>query len=303
MLVSRYVLQVAPEFEITRTETGVDLTFFYGLSGSYDPDTELYYWFGDLYAVLGEDEAYVSQEFDRPMDLSFSASLQDGVTEYGRYELSDQGDRGAYLSLEFALTSFSSAADYDGGGRIAQFVFGSNEADRILGGGAGDVLEGANGADLLAGRAGADQINGGGKDDVLNGGAGRDTLRGGTGDDHINGGDDADVLVGGQGADEFLFRTAPTGLNADLIRDFVSGEDQILLDDAVFTGLGARGPLPESAFRLGAGPATDLGQRILYDQSLGLIFYDEDGSGGAEAVLLATLKPGTVLEADDFRIV
>lgn len=304
MLISRYELQVAPDFEITRTATGVDLTFFYGLSGSYDPDTELYYWDGEIIADLGDDQGYVYQNVDRPMDMSFSATLEDGVTEYGHYELSDYGDRGAYMNFDFAVTTYSSAADHQASGRTAHFVFGSDEADRISGARGGDVFEGGGGADSLIGGSGNDQLLGGAHADVLNGGVGDDTLSGGTGADRLQGGLGMDELRGGGGADQFLFRTALGAANADAIRDFVSGQDEILLDDAVFAGIGAPGGLADGVFAaVPGGAATDPSQRILYDAASGRLFFDADGSGAGEALLFAQLRPNAALTEDDFRVV
>lgn len=304
MLISQYELQVAPDLTLTRTDTGVELTFFYGLSGSYDPDTQLYYWYGQLYSELGEDAGYVSQEFDRPMDLVYSATLIDGVTETGFYELEDQGDRGAYLRVDFDVTTFSTAATYTGAGRTAHYVFGSDDADRITGARGADVFEGAAGADMLIGGAGGDRLNGGAGADMMNGSAGDDTLSGGTGADRLQGGLGQDDLRGGGGADFFIFRGAPGAADADLIRDFVSGQDKILLDDAVFDGLGGPGGLPDGAFVANAGGiATDANHRIVFDTSTGVLSYDADGSGGGEAVVFARLRPAATLGEDDFVVI
>ena len=49
--------------------------------------------------------------------------------------------------------------------------------------------------------------------------------------------------------------------------------------------------------------ATGTTATILYDQSTGRLFYDQDGAGGAfTAQLFATVTPGTALTASDFVI-
>jgi autotransporter-associated beta strand protein len=93
------------------------------------------------------------------------------------------------------------------------------------------TINGTSGADII--KANDFTIN------TLNGGAGTDLLNGGNSGDFINGGNDADkirgsggvdVLTGGAGADIFKYRAfsdAGTGIQADIINDFVSGEDKI----------------------------------------------------------------------------
>jgi VCBS repeat-containing protein len=98
---------------------------------------------------------------------------------------------------------------------------GGNGADRMEGGDGEDELSGGNGADLLLGGAGHDVLLGGSGDDVLMGGIGRDRLEGGRGNDK---------LFGGQGADLFVF--GKTG-GADVVADYQSGLDQLLLQDGI----------------------------------------------------------------------
>ena len=42
---------------------------------------------------------------------------------------------------------------------------------------------------------------------------------------------------------------------------------------------------------------------LIYEQSSGKLFYDEDGHGGAAKVLFAQLDPGTHLSASDFWVI
>ncbi|WP_347137509.1 M10 family metallopeptidase C-terminal domain-containing protein [Paracoccus sp. SSK6] len=75
---------------------------------------------------------------------------------------------------------------------VGQWIFGSDAADRLLGGGGPDSIEG---------RAGNDTISAGSGDDAVDGGDGNDTIRGGDGADRIRGGNGNDTLWGDSGSD------------------------------------------------------------------------------------------------------
>ncbi|MEM8553618.1 MAG: calcium-binding protein [Pseudomonadota bacterium] len=62
-------------------------------------------------------------------------------------------------------------------------LFGSNEADALMGNSADNVLRGSQGRDTLHGRDGDDTLRGGGGQDELRGDGGDDVLRGGQGFD------------------------------------------------------------------------------------------------------------------------
>lgn len=134
--------------------------------------------------------------------------------------------------------------------------------------------------------------------------AGQDTLRGGVGADLLDGGLGADVLIGGAGEDSFRFSTALDDGAIDRIRDFDVGDDLILLARDVFDAIGDLGALAFGAFRSSStGRALDADDRILYDRDDGLLSYDADGSGQAEAVRFARLGADLDLSARDFYIV
>lgn len=308
MLISRYELQVSPELSITRTEDGVSLSFSYDLSGSQE-ETGEWVWDGSILSELGDDEGGTTQMADRPMSLTYTAELEDGVTETGSYEITDAGDQGISQVFDFDITVFSEAATYEGTGALSHFVFGSDEGDELTGadgsdvlhGGLGhDTINGGTGDDRLYGGAGSDKLTGGDGDDIVRGGGGDDTLTGGEGDDKIVGGAGKNDLTGGAGADTFVFK-GEVGAQ-DTIRDFVSGEDLIRLDGSAFTGL-AHGALGDGVFVANAtGEATDAVQRLVYDTTDGSLFYDADGSGVGAAVLIAKLGAGVALSADDIGI-
>jgi Ca2+-binding RTX toxin-like protein len=149
---------------------------------------------------------------------------------------------------------------------------------------------GTNFADNLTGSSGNDFIRGEGGNDVINGGAGNDTITGGTG---------ADTLTGGIGNDIFVFNSP---LNAvDTITDFeANGADQIQLDDAIFAVL-SPGALSAANFvSISGGVAGDANDFILFDSDTGNLYYDADGNGAGQRILIAnvTVTAGTIDPTD-----
>ncbi|MEI6643400.1 MAG: calcium-binding protein [Novosphingobium sp.] len=146
-------------------------------------------------------------------------------------------------------------------------------------------------ANTLKGNSGANLLNGGAGNDVLSGGLGNDTL------------------IGGRGADKFLFDSAPAGAtNVDLVRDFSRKEgDLILLDKAVFAGLGPAGGLASGAFLASATAtaALDGDDRLVYNTATGQLWYDVDGLGGQAAVQITTIGATShpALTYIDFQII
>ncbi|MBI1732609.1 MAG: calcium-binding protein [Gammaproteobacteria bacterium] len=141
------------------------------------------------------------------------------------------------------------------------------------------------------------------RDNVLSGNKGDNALFGGSGDDVLAGGLGNDDLAGGDGNDTFRFDAAlDAATNVDVIQDFVTGTDTIVLDGLIFTAL-EPGELAAGAFVSGAGVvAADADDRILYDTSTGELFYDADGSGAGAAVLFAQLSGAVALAASDFLV-
>lgn len=171
-----------------------------------------------------------------------------------------------------------------------------------------DTLRGSAGMDWLEGLDGPDLLQGGPGDDTFIGGRGIDTLSGGWGDDRLivsgyayegDGGDSGtDVMTGGRGADAFCWDGAGYGV-AD-IQDFKSGIDRIELSRAVSAALGDIGPL-DPGLLVHDMPAAGGGDRIVYDSS-GHLYYFDDHPGGANTILLAILPPGTPLAAGDISL-
>jgi Ca2+-binding RTX toxin-like protein len=173
--------------------------------------------------------------------------------------------------------------------------------ENLIGSSHNDFLFGSNGNNELAGLGGNDQLWGYAGNDVLRGGDGVDVIYGMTGNDQLHGDKGNDLLVGGDGVDAFIFDTAlDAGSNVDTIDDFEHNVDQIWLSSAIFTAVGNH--VGNGEFVKG-GHAQDSNDYLIYNQSQGKLFYDEDGTGGANKVLFAHLDPGTHLDAGDFLVI
>jgi hypothetical protein len=137
------------------------------------------------------------------------------------------------------------------GGSGNDFILGAEGADYLMagdgdntlaGGDENDTLEGVNGNDVLFGNQGDDVVRTREGNNTLYGGAGNDTLYAGVGSNFLSGDLGADVLVGGEGQDTFAMSRRSADLttggvnlsDADRIRDFVRGRDQLFLDGLPF---------------------------------------------------------------------
>ncbi|WP_143467473.1 calcium-binding protein [Leptolyngbya ohadii] len=185
----------------------------------------------------------------------------------------------------------------------ADQIFGGLGNDLIFGGIDADRLFGNEGSDEILGEGGNDRISGGTENDILSGGRGTDRLSGDAGDDDLIAGQGADILVGGDGRDTFIFgRTSRAGL--DRVRDFSSGEDKILLDQALLPGSGlGRGRLRAGDFAaiddLPDESSEDIAAKIIYVRSTGTVFYNPaDGT----PVALLRLSKDLPITAADFEI-
>jgi Ca2+-binding RTX toxin-like protein/subtilisin-like proprotein convertase family protein len=220
------------------------------------------------------------------------------------------------------------------GGGGADFVYGGDGNDYLDGGAGGDNLWGGLGADQHIGGTGAGEIDYARYDDAnygnltirldlanlntgaaagdtyngiegLVGGLGNDLilgdnnanyLFGGGGNDNIYGLGGNDYLNGGAGNDRFWFVTTPNATtNMDTIADFAINVDDIVLSQAIFTGIGAT--LDAAEYTTGAS-ATTAAHRIIYTG--GGLFFDADGNGAGAAIRFATVTGAPVLTIADF---
>lgn len=117
---------------------------------------------------------------------------------------------------------------------------------------------------------------------------------------HVGGGND--TITGGSGADHFVFDSALTG-QIEKITNFQHGVDKIVLSEDDFPNVGpADGTLASDEFSAHATAVTP-DQHILYDRSDGFLYYDNDGSGTADAPIhFATLANHPALSHVDFLV-
>jgi Ca2+-binding RTX toxin-like protein len=157
--------------------------------------------------------------------------------------------------------------------------------------------------DTLSGSEADEQIDGLEGNDTISGAGGNDSLLGGLGNDSLTGGAGADTLTGGLGNDVFVFDATPAPGEVDLITDFALG-DRIALDQDVFAELMVGVALDKNAFALGTA-AADATDRLIYDRLSGNLYYDADGTGESDAVLIATLGSAAhpLLTAASFGVV
>jgi Ca2+-binding RTX toxin-like protein len=203
-------------------------------------------------------------------------------------------------------------------GNDTYFVGAGDTVVEAPGGGTSDVVRsavsltlGANVEHLVltsnldhngTGNALGNNIVGNARNNTIDGGAGSDLLEGNAGNDTLIGGLGIDLLEGGAGGDIFVFNAALAVANRDQIADFNAAADTLRLENAVMTKLGAAGALNVSAFFAGRGPH-DADDRIIYDQTSGGLFYDDDGNGAHAAVQLALLTNKPTLTAADFVVI
>ncbi len=128
------------------------------------------------------------------------------------------------------------------------------------------------------------------------------SIAGNAGNNVLNGKLGSDTLNGGNGQDSFVFDTALGAANVDTILTFITADDTIVLENAIFAALGV-GALAAGAFNTGAA-ATQADDRIIYDGVSKALLYDADGVGGAAAIQFASITNlGGVLSAADFSVI
>ena len=141
-------------------------------------------------------------------------------------------------------------------------------------------------------------------DDFIYGGDGKDNLQGGAGNDELAGVRGADILIGGACSDTFTFSTLETSAERDIVKDFTPGEDHMLLYSAVFAALepAANDPAARAALLAIGTTATTADQHLVYNPRTGSLFYDADGGGGQQQLMIAVLTNKPTLTIDNFII-
>jgi serralysin len=128
---------------------------------------------------------------------------------------------------------------------------------------------------------------------------------GNDGVNRIDGGAGSDSLYGGAGTDYFYFSSTLGASNVDVVGDFASVDDLLMIDRRVFSNGLATGFADASAFLSGAGAtsATTAAQRFIHDSTTGDLYFDIDGVGGQAAVRFANIGAGTAIQSYDFFVI
>ncbi|MGE0701230.1 MAG: reprolysin-like metallopeptidase [Hyphomicrobiaceae bacterium] len=251
-------------------------------------------------------------------------------------------DLANYANVENALLTGTSSLSITGNDS-ANVLTGNTGNNTLNGNGGNDTLNGGDGNDLLSGGSGIDSMIGGAGNDTFivdstsdivveaaGAGGGTDTVRtwvfnlnlasyanvenalltgtsslsltGNSGANTLTGNAGANTMTGGGGADTFAFNTALGGTNIDTITDFVVVDDTIALENGIMTALGAAGTLTANQFVIGAH-AADADDHIIYDDTTGKLYYDDNGSTAGGEVQIATLSSGLLLTHADFLVI
>jgi len=155
------------------------------------------------------------------------------------------------------------------------------------------------------GQGGNDTITGGSGGDTIHGGAGADVIAGGAGNDQIYGGADADDI---KFLNEANFGANYAATKHDTIYGFTTTSDELKFTASAFTGVNAGvtiavngTPAANNANNLvilgnaawvaagataGSVVAGHANQRFLYNSDYGRLYYDGDGSGGSQTLLM-----------------
>lgn len=135
----------------------------------------------------------------------------------------------------------------------------------------------------------SDTIFGTDFDDLLKGRGGNDTIYGGVGKDDLVGGAGADRLSGGADSDTFVFNAAPVKGNADITDAYAEGDlDTLVFDNDAFANIGPVGAMSSTRIAYGTS-AADANDRLIYSAATGRLWYDADGTGAKNQVLVAVI--------------
>jgi hypothetical protein len=285
-----------------------------------------------LIGLGGNDIYYVDTAADEVVEASGEGG-RDAIYSEVDYTLA----AGADVEVLSAISAAATTAMNLTGNALANEIFGNNGVNVLDGGGGSDYLRGFLGNDVYyvddptdivieqigEGRdvvyaSGNAVLTGASEIEVLStisqeastainltGNAFAQEIYGNAGANVIDGKDGDDFLIGLSGADSYAFTTSIGFGNVDTIVGFdgvgSDGDDMILLDDAIFTGL-ALGALDPNAFHVGTA-AADADDRIIYNSATGAIYFDADGNGAGVAIQFATLEAAPALTSSDFTVI
>ncbi|MES2941269.1 MAG: calcium-binding protein [Pseudomonadota bacterium] len=247
------------------------------------------------YSASDVDQIFGNEGDDR-LSLFMSGETQDIVASLDGGFVRLGGVTVLKMQSVESVSSFNLGAgnDYFAGGAFADSARGGDGNDRLMGRGGNDSLSGLNGDDVLFGDEGKDYLFGDSGNDVLQGGVGRDTMLGDLGTDRLIGGLGEDSMIGGEGHDRFVWNSLAEG--GDRIPDFQSGQDRLLFQSDAFGGVVV---VNDSNFIAnGIGAARDEDDRFLYSNSTQALFFDADGTGEGQKILIGHIYGDAITAAD-----
>lgn len=207
------------------------------------------------------------------------------------------------LVTNFENLNLLEAGNFNGiGNELGNVIQGNSGDNRLNGLDGNDTMNGNVGNDRVIGGTFNDSIGGDDGDDTLLGNVGNDNLKGNDGDDSIIGGLGKDAMAGGTGADVFVFsglaHSANTAVNADVIADFIQGDDLISL---VVIDANTNNAVANDAFAfIGAAAFSGVAGQLHAVQSLGNTFVEMDVNGDSVADSVIRLNGLFILNAADF---
>lgn len=187
----------------------------------------------------------------------------------------------------------ASGNDWLDGGAGADTFYGStgddgyvfdNAGDRVVGeiaGGGNDSIWSSVGVDLRQQSAVENLRLTGSGDIAATGTDVNNLITGNAGSNVITGGAGNDSLYGNGGVDTFVFGEKGAA-NKDSIWDF-DGDDRIVLDHNVFTGLQYAIDGSLSAMSFAINKAVGTAAQMIYNRATGILSYDADGVGAGAA--------------------
>ncbi len=123
-------------------------------------------------------------------------------------------------------------------------------------------------------------------------------------DNTIVGREGSDTLKGQAGDDTFVFDRAIGPTNVDRIIDFetvATDDDTLKFKGSILGGAVSAGVLDAAQFAAGT-TAQDANDRFIFDQASGQLWFDADGNGASDQILVATFEQNAVVEADDILV-
>ncbi|MBD2690670.1 beta strand repeat-containing protein [Anabaena catenula] len=173
------------------------------------------------------------------------------------------------------------------------------------------ILSANNVIENATGGTGNDRLTGNALDNLLIGGEGNDQLQGLAGNDILWGGLGDDLLNGGLGNDQYRFQgngVFSTSLGVDYITQFDAGQDKIVLSKTTFNAVtnSVGQALTNFAVVTDDALVNANAARIVYSQSSGSLFYNQDGNVLGAATVFEFARLGNLditLASSDFSLI